>query len=110
MFHKVYDLLFEISNENRHEILLNLKEKPKRITDLTREIELTRPEAGRHVSRLCQVGLIKRDTDGFYNLTQFGEIILLLLKEYNFLTQHTDYINSHNFTKIPIEYLEQIGD
>jgi predicted transcriptional regulator len=60
-----HDLLFEMSNENRYNILLLIREESKRITDLTRITELTTTEVRRHVSRLAELGLLRRDVEGF---------------------------------------------
>jgi hypothetical protein len=43
-----HDLLFEMSNEIRYGILLILRGQPKRITDLTRQMELITIEVRRH--------------------------------------------------------------
>lgn len=105
-----HDLLFEVSNENRYEILVSLRENGKRITDITREMDLTTPEARRHVSRLGEVGLIQRDVEGFYHLTPYGEIVLIQLREFDFMARHRDYLVSHVLTKIPTGFLKQIGE
>ena len=109
MSQRFHDLLFEVSNENRYEMLTILKQKPRRITDITNEMKLTRPEARRHVSRLNEVGLIQRDIKGYYHLTQYGELVLISLQVFQFMSNHQDYIQSHIITKIPKDYLMQIG-
>ena len=105
-----HDFLFEISNEIRYEILVSLREKAKRITDITREMDLKTPEARRHVSRLSEVGLIQRNIEGFYHITPYGEGMLILLKEFDFMTRHRDYFQSHKLTTIPTAFLKQIGE
>jgi predicted transcriptional regulator len=105
-----HDLLFEISNENRYEILVSLRQKAKRITEINREINLTTPEARRHISRLSEVGLIQRDVEGYYHLTPYGNGILILLKEFEFMTKHRDYLQSHTIEKIPTRFIKEIGE
>ena len=102
-----YDLLFEVSNENRYEIIVSLRKKAKRITDITREMDLTTPEARRHVSRLVEVGLIQRDIEGYYHLTPYGEIVLIQLKEFDFMSRHRNYLLSHVLTNIPPGFLKR---
>ena len=109
MSQRFHDLLFEVSNENRYEMLTILKQNPRRITDITNEMKLTRPEARRHVSRLNEVGLIQRDIKGYYHITQYGELVLISLQVFQFMSNHRDYIKSHIVTKIPKDYLMQIG-
>jgi predicted transcriptional regulator len=105
-----HDLLFEVSNENRYIILVFLRQKAMRITDITRKIGLTTPEARRHVSRLGEVGLIQRDVEGFYHITPYGEGILILLTEFDFMAQHNEYFQSHTLTKIPTVFLKRVGE
>jgi predicted transcriptional regulator len=105
-----HDFLFEMSNEIRYEILLSLREKAKRITDITREMDLKTPETRRHISRLREVGLIQRNVEGFYHITTYGEGMLILLKELDFMTRHKDYFQSHTLTNIPTIFLKQISE
>jgi predicted transcriptional regulator len=107
---RFHDLLFEISNENRFEVLKILRIESKRIIDLTRETKLTTTEVRRHVSRLADVGLIQRDVEGFYHLTPYGETVLLLLQEYNFLSSNSEYFQTHILSKIPNRFVKQIGE
>jgi len=105
-----HDFLFEVSNEIRYGILVSIRDKAKRITDLTREMDLKTPEARRHVSRLSEVGLIQRNVEGFYHITPYGEGMLVLLGEFSFMTRHRDYFQSHTLTTIPTAFLKQIGE
>ena len=104
-----YDLLFEVSNEHRHGVLLLLRERAMRITDLAREMGLNNPEIRRHISRLRDVGLIRRDVEGYYSLTPYGEASLLLFGEFDFLSSNSEYFKTHTLSKIPTELVKQIG-
>ena len=105
-----HDFLFEMSNEYRYNILLLLCEKPMRISDLTREIKFTTAEVRRHVSRLAEVGLIQRDTEGYYLLTPYGESSLLLLQEFIFLSTNREYFQTHTLSEIPSRFVKRIGE
>jgi len=96
-----YDLLFEISNEDRHGILMLIQGKALRITDIAKKIGLNNPETRRHVSRLQEVSLIQRDIGGYYHLTPYGEASLLLLKEFEFLSANREYFETHSLSKLP---------
>jgi len=104
-----HDLLFEMSNENRYEILLILREHSKRITDLTRQMNLTTTEVRRHVTRLTEAGLIQRDIEGYYQLTPYGETSLLLFQEFEFLSSNREYFKTHDPLSIPIRFVKQVG-
>jgi len=105
-----YDLIFEVSNEIRHGILLLLQKKAMRITDITKELGLNNPETRRHISRLREVGLIQRDGEGFYDLTPFGETALLLLQEFDFLSTNKEYFKTHTLSRIPTRFAKGIGE
>jgi predicted transcriptional regulator len=104
-----YDLLFEVSNEYRHRILLLLQKRAMRITDFTKEMDLNNPEIRRHISRLRDVGLIQRNVEGHYSLTPYGETSLLLLREVDFLSSNNEYFMTHTLSTIPTELVKQIG-
>jgi len=105
-----HDLLFEVSNESRYEILILLSEKPMRNTDISKELDLTAPETRRQVSRLGDVGLIQRDLDGYYRLTPYGEMSLILFKEFHFITGNREYFQTHTTSKIPVQFVKRIGE
>ena len=104
-----HELLFELSNENRYGALLIIKQEPKRITDLTRMMNLTTTEIRRHVTRLSEVGLIQRDLEGYYRITPYGETSLQLLRELDFLSSFKDYFMTHDPQRVPNEFLKQIS-
>ncbi len=105
-----YNLLFELSNEVRHRILLMLQKKAMRITEITKKQDLTHPEMRRHLTRLRKIGLIRRDVEGYYHLTPYGETSILLLKELGFLAANSRYFEDHSLSGTPIEFLKRIGD
>jgi predicted transcriptional regulator len=106
----LYNLLFELSNEARHRILLMLQENAMRITEIAKKQDLAHPEMRRHLTRLRQIGLIRRDVEGYYHLTPYGETSILLLKELGFLAVNSKYFEDHSLSGIPIELLKRIGD
>jgi predicted transcriptional regulator len=106
----VYDLLFELSNEHRHWILLLLQKKAMRITDIGKEMELNNPEIRRHISRLRDVGLIQRDVEGYYHLTPYGVTSLVLFQEFEFLSLKSEYFKTHSLSRIPTHFVKRIGE
>jgi len=105
-----YSLLFEISNEIRHRILLLLQRRPMRITEIAKEQDLNHPEIRRHLTRLRDIGLIKRDVEGLYHLTPYGETSILLFKEFEFLSANSDYFETHSLAEVPTRFVKQIGE
>ncbi len=107
---KLNNLLFELSNEDRLMILLQLKEKPAKIATLSKKLNFTVQETSRNISRLNEANLIKRRGDGSFELTAYGENTLNLLPGFEFLSKHVDYFTSHTLSRLPHEFFCRIGD
>jgi len=107
---KFYDLLFEMSNEYRHQILVSLSSNRKRITDLSKEYKLSTQEISRHISRLIKSDLTRKDVEGFYNLTEYGKMVLTLLPEFEYTSKHSEYFSSHSSSVLPREFIKRIGE
>ena len=105
-----HDLLFEMSNENRYSILQLIREESRRITDLTRATELTTTEVRRHVSRLAELSLLRRDVEGFYHLTPYGTMSLILSQELQLLSSKKDYFERHDPSKIPTRFQKRFSE
>jgi predicted transcriptional regulator len=107
---RFYNVLFELSNEDRHRILLRLDEEASNLTNLARTLGLSFPETSRHVLRLSDVGLIQKNVKGLYRLTSYGEVVLKQLHELEFTSQHKDYFINHTLSDLPIEFVKRLGD
>ena len=106
----LYNLLFELSNEDRFTILKTLEIESMNITTLSKKLDLTTQETSRHLSRLGKVRLTHKDTKGDHNITHYGTIILKQLDGLNFLTEHVEYFTSHSLTGLPQFFTSHIGD
>lgn len=104
------NLLFELASEDRLRILVKLQEKPTRLTQISESLKLTVQETSRHLSRLSEAKLITKDPEGTYRLLPFGEDLLLLFPGFEFLSKHRDYLNTHNISRLPKEFISRIGD
>lgn len=106
---RLCDLLFEVSNEDRLRILLRLEERDMRVTDISRELGLSIQESSRHVSRLSEVGLTRKDVEGFYSLSPYGVLILENLRELEFSSEYSEYFSKHTIERLPKEFVKRIG-
>jgi predicted transcriptional regulator len=107
---RFYSTLFEVSNDYRHGMLLLLRKRPMRITEISKELELTSQEISRHASRLGESGLVYKDVEGFYHLTYYGELVHVLLEEFQFVSKHRNYFIDHCLTGLSPEFVKRIGD
>ena len=102
---KLFNLLFEISNKDRYLIVKNLLKKESNLTQLTNIQGLRLSETRRHLSRLIEVGLIQKNLDGTYRITNYGTQILALIDNINFFTENQEYFESHSIEFIPKQFL-----
>jgi predicted transcriptional regulator len=104
------DLLFELSNDDRLKILLELENGPKNLTKIAKDLSYTAQGTSRNMARLTQISLIERNPEGDYILTPFGENALRLLAGYEFLAQEKDYILSHSTRFLPQSFVSRLGE
>ncbi len=102
-------LLFELSNEDRLRILVELKRSPMKLSRVSEKFDFTVPETARNMTRLTETGLIAKDVDGNFNLTALGEAALQLIPNFEFISKHTKYFKMHSITNLPPEYAASIG-
>ena len=104
------DMLFEVSSEIRHKILMCLMNRPYTVTSITKELDISMTEASRHFNRLAQVELIQKQPDGQYSITILGKTVLTQLAPLEFITRHSEYFDSHDATGIPERFLNRIHE
>ena len=105
----LHNLLFELAGEDRLNILLELKNKPQRLSNMSKKLNFTVQETSRNVSRLVEAKLIEKDPDGCFSLTPYGEETLVLLQGFSFLSKNRDYFASHTLSMLPKEFSSSIA-
>ncbi|MCW4014069.1 MAG: ArsR family transcriptional regulator [Candidatus Bathyarchaeota archaeon] len=104
------DMLFEVSSETRHNILVMLLDRTGTVTGISNKLDISMTEASRHINRLAQVGLIQKQPDGDYKITILGKTVLSQLGPLEFITRHSKYFDSHDATGIPTMFLNRIHE
>jgi predicted transcriptional regulator len=102
-------LLFELSNEDRLNILRELKKKPMRLSRISEKFSFTVPETARNILRLSEEELITKDSGGFYHLTPIGEEALELIIGFDFLSKNRSYFMTHSLSDLPREFSVSLG-
>ncbi len=106
----LYELLFELSNEDRHRILLQLNVEEMTVTSLSEKLNLSKQEVSRHISRLSNAELSQKRSNGSYYLTQYGKLALKQLDGFDFISQYKRYFSSHSLAHLPNEIIHRIGE
>jgi len=106
---EVFDLYFELSNEDRVSILKTLLMESLNLTGLSNKLGLMNQETSRHLSRLEEAGLVIKNPDGAYSITHFGWLCMLKNEEMDFLFKYRDYFNTHSLEGIPKDLVVKLG-
>jgi len=107
---RLTELMFEVSNEDRLRILLRLAEGGVSVTGISRELGLTTQEASRHLSRLNDVGLTRKDAGGSHHVTPYGRLIIMQVQGVRFASEHVGYFSNHAVTGLPREFIYRMGE
>lgn len=99
----------EISSEQRLSILLNLKEKEANISGIAKILDATVPEVHRNFTRLLKAGLVSKNTDGTFRLTEFGRILCLQIPTIVFMSKNQKYFQGHSLGELPPKFIQRAG-
>jgi len=103
-------LYFELASEDRLNILRELNSTSLKMQDIARKLDLTATEASRQLQRMSKAELIERNSEGLYNVTQFGKLILSLSPSIEFALKHKKYFLNHNIWKLPPSFIFRFGE
>ncbi len=101
--------ILELSSEQRLNIIQSLKEKKSKVSIMAKELGATAPEVFRNFARLTKADLIRKDSDGYYNLTTYGQTVLSFLPTISFLSKNKKYFRDHNFGDLPQKFIQRIS-
>ncbi len=91
-------------------ILLELQSSKLKLTQFSRKLGIATAEASRHLQRLNEDHLIKKNTNGSYQLTQIGEIILVLMSNIRFIVDKKELFLQYDLSGLPYEFINRIGE
>jgi len=106
----VCSLFFELSNEDRLRIMLEIEKEPLKLTHVSKKLDLTSSETHRQLSRLLETKLVVKDVEGFFSLTPFGKQALTWIPGYTFISDNSEYFQSHTLSNLPSDLLSRLGD
>ena len=99
----------ELASEQRLNIIFNLLLKKTKISSMAKELDATVQEVHRNFERLSDAGLIKKDKDGYFDLTTYGKTICTQVPSLLFLSKNKKYFENHDFGDIPMKFIQRIG-
>jgi predicted transcriptional regulator len=99
----------ELASEQRLSILLRLAQAEIKLSQLAKDLSVTMQEVHRNVNRLMEVALIKKNSEGTFSLTTFGDTIIKQIPAYDFLSRNKEYFLDHNLGGIAMKFIHRIG-
>ena len=103
-------LLLVLGSEDRLTLLATIDRERQRLTTLAKVIGASNQECSRHLSRLTELSLVRKDSTGSYETTPLGKAILGLLPSFQFLVKNRNYVLSHDLSLVPGNFMERIGE
>ncbi len=107
---RFHELLFELSNEDRYNILHTLKQEENNVTNISRILSITTQEASRHLSRLSESGLVCKTTTGEYCLTGYGYMVLRQSAGLIYTSSNREYFTNHQIPELPAGFVSRLPE
>jgi predicted transcriptional regulator len=103
-------LFFELASESRLSILREINRQKSKMREIARKLNLSTTDTFRQLQRLSDVLLVQKQNDGNYGITQYGIFVLRLTNNFEFLFKNRTFLSSHDFTRMPSQFLDRIGE
>jgi predicted transcriptional regulator len=88
----------------------SLNGRPSKLSSLSRELNTTVQDVYRNLNRLAEEGLVRRGTDGMFNLTEYGMIVMKQIPDLMFMKENMKFFEDHCLIDvIPDKFLRRIG-
>jgi predicted transcriptional regulator len=104
------NLFFNLSSESRLDILYAVSEERLRMNEIAKKVNITATEASRQIQRLSDESLIQKHTDGTYQLSNFGQLVLHFMPMFSFFVKNKAYFLDHDVWQIPPEFVSRLGE
>jgi predicted transcriptional regulator len=103
-------LFFELASESRLSILREINRQKGKMREISRKLNLSTTDTFRQLQRLSDALLVQKQNDGNYCITHYGIFVLRLSNNLEFLFKHRTFFYSHDFTRLPSQFLDRIGE
>ena len=103
-------LFFELASDSRLRILWEINRQKGKMREIARKLNLSTTDTFRQLQRLSDALLVQKQNDGNYGITQYGIFVLRLSNTLEFLFKHRTFFYSHDFTRLPSQFVDRIGE
>ena len=98
----------EITHPTRLRILKAISEEPKSLKDIADILEISRPEVSRHLNRLRNLNLVRKE-NSLNMINALGIIIIKILEPLDFIFQHYNFFCDHPLVNFPTKFLYELN-
>jgi len=103
-------LLQELAHPAKLKILRAMTVQPESAEQIAQQFGMSVKETSVHLDRLHSVGLVDRKSDGVFNVSPLGQLILLLLEDLDFVESHLEYFRDHELSLLPPAFIARLGE
>jgi predicted transcriptional regulator len=103
-------LFFELASDSRLSLLNEISRQKGKMREMSRKLNLSATDTFRQLQRLSDALLVQKQNDGNYEITQYGIFVLRFSNILEFLFKHRTFFSEHDFTRLPNQFLDRIGE
>jgi predicted transcriptional regulator len=103
-------LLQVLSHPVKLEILRTITTQPEPVENIAQKVDISAEETKVHLDSLHGAGLVDRESNGTFRSSPYGQLILSLLIDFNFVAQYSDDFRDLDLSLIPISFVERLGE
>jgi predicted transcriptional regulator len=108
-FSGVAEIFTELASSQRLSIIFTISYQRLRLSTLAKSLNLTMQEVHRNTNRLMDAGIIKKNAEGVFSLTTFGNAIVKQIPIFDFISSNKDYFSDHQLGDIPMKFIQRMG-
>ncbi len=109
-----YDMLeevfIELASSTRYAIISKLSNSPMRLSSIARDLNISIQDAHRNITRLVNAGIVVKNADAKFALTEYGRIIAYELSYFQFLTKIRGLMNRYTFSYLPMRFRSRLNE
>ncbi len=103
-------IFLELASSTRCAILLKLSNSPMRLSSIARELNISVQDAHRNMIRLVNAGIVVKNPDSKFTLTEYGRLIVNELSYFSFLSNLRTLMGRYTFSYLPRRFMNRLNE
>jgi predicted transcriptional regulator len=103
-------LLQVLSHPVKLDILRTITTQPEQVETIAQKVDISSEETKVHLDSLHGGGLVDKESDGTYRSSPYGQLILSLLIDFDFVAKYSDDFRDLDLSLVPIAFVERLGE